>query len=130
MARDAPLIPSSINQNLIRKMFIQDRTTEFHALTTSASKRLNRNNPGSAHQRLLNNQNQDEHSKDRRQGGRGEFAKRAVEIGRGITDTMGKLERLAMRMFLLLYLDFSDFFFRELRLRLISDFSGQTQSAF
>lgn len=91
-------------------MFIQDRTTEFHALTTTASKRLNRNNPSSAHQRLLNNQNPDE-SKDRRQGGRGEFAKRAVEIGRGITDTMGKLERLAMRMFLLLFLYFFFFFF-------------------
>lgn len=91
-------------------MFIQDRTTEFHALTTTASKRLNRNNPSSAHQRLLNNQNPDE-SKDRRQGGRGEFAKRAVEIGRGITDTMGKLERLAMRMFQLLLL----YFFLSLR---------------
>lgn len=82
-------------------MSIQDRTTEFHALTTSASKRLNRNNPSSAHQRLLNNQNPDEQAKGRRQGGRGEFARRAAEIGRGITDTMGKLERLAMRMSLL-----------------------------
>lgn len=92
-------------------MFIQDRTTEFHALTSSASKRLNRNNPSSAHQRLLNSQNHpDEQSKDRRQGGRGEFAKRAVEIGRGITDTMGKLERLAMRTFLLLPLRLFFFF--------------------
>ncbi|KAH0614487.1 uncharacterized protein H6S33_000123 [Morchella sextelata] len=75
-------------------MSIQDRTTEFHALTTSASKKLSRNNPSSAHARLLSNGKGEE--KPRRQGGRGEFARRAMDIGRAITDTMGKLERLAM----------------------------------
>lgn len=78
-------------------MSIQDRTTEFHALTTSASKKLSRNNPSSAHARLLSNGKGEE--KPRRQGGRGEFARRAMDIGRAITDTMGKLERLAMCMF-------------------------------
>lgn len=75
-------------------MSIQDRTTEFHALTTSASKKLSRNNPSSAHARLLSNGKGEE--KSRRQGGRGEFARKAMDIGRAITDTMGKLERLAM----------------------------------
>lgn len=78
-------------------MSIQDRTTEFHALTTSASKKLSRNNPSSAHARLLSNGKGEE--KPRRQGGRGEFARKAMDIGRAITDTMGKLERLAMCMF-------------------------------
>jgi len=82
-------------------MSIQDRTGEFHALTTSASKRLNRNNPSGAHQRLLGpkdrNGGRDEQIGNGGGGGRGEFARKARDIGRAITDTMGKLEKLAMR---------------------------------
>ena len=82
-------------------MSIQDRTGEFHALTTSASKRLNRNNPSGAHQRLLGQKNKnggkDEQMGNSGGGGRGEFARKARDIGRAITDTMGKLEKLAMR---------------------------------
>ncbi|KAA8913104.1 syntaxin 5 [Sphaerosporella brunnea] len=64
---------------------LQDRTTEFHTLTNAASKKLARNN---VHARLLEPEKQPAHC-------RGEFARRAADIGRSITTTMGKLERLA-----------------------------------
>ncbi|KAA8913492.1 t-SNARE [Sphaerosporella brunnea] len=68
---------------------LQDRTSEFHTLTTAVSKKLKgRTN---AHQRLLA-----EEPAARPKNPRGEFARRAADIGRAITDTMGKLERLAM----------------------------------
>jgi syntaxin 5 len=63
---------------------IQDRTSEFRTLIQAASKKLARNN---AHQRLL--------APDKPAHSRGEFARRAADIGRSITNTMGKLERLA-----------------------------------
>jgi syntaxin 5 len=68
---------------------LQDRTSEFHTLTTAVSKKLKART--NAHQRLL----VDESSRPKNP--RGEFARRAADIGRAITDTMGKLERLAMR---------------------------------
>ncbi|KAF8544736.1 t-SNARE [Trichophaea hybrida] len=71
---------------------IQDRTSEFHTLTSTVSKRLARSGPSSAHQRLLDGHD----SQQQRNHARGEFARRAADIGRSITDTMGKLERLAM----------------------------------
>ncbi|KAF8247545.1 putative ER-golgi SNARE complex subunit Sed5 [Wilcoxina mikolae CBS 423.85] len=73
-------------------MSMQDRTSEFHKLTSTVSKRLARSGPSSAHQRLLDGHD----PQQQRKHARGEFARRAADIGRSITDTMGKLERLAM----------------------------------
>ncbi|CCX09656.1 putative ER-golgi SNARE complex subunit [Pyronema domesticum] len=68
-------------------MSIQDRTAEFHTLTSAVKKRLR--TPGQQ-QRLLS-----EPSNAVTKHSRGEFARRAATIGKSITDTMGKLERLA-----------------------------------
>ena len=82
---------------------LQDRTSEFHTLTTSASKRLARaGGPSSAHQRLLQATppppSSASSSSSAKHARRGEFARRAAAIGKSITDTMGKLERLAQRI--------------------------------
>ena len=74
---------------------MQDRTAEFHTLTAAVSKRLARSGPSSAHQRLL--AASPAPGAARAKHPRGEFARRAADIGRSITDTMGKLERLAQR---------------------------------
>jgi syntaxin 5 len=78
---------------------LQDRTSEFHTLTSAVNKRLARSGPSAAHQRLLaSSPSQDGTSIQKSKNPRGEFARRAADIGKSITDTMGKLERLAIRM--------------------------------
>ncbi|KAH8703515.1 ER-golgi SNARE complex subunit [Talaromyces proteolyticus] len=77
---------------------IQDRTNEFHSILGQAQKRMASNKVGAQRQALLSDS-------QRRQAngapdptgkkGRSEFAKRAAEIGRGITGTTAKLQRLA-----------------------------------
>lgn len=80
-------------------MSIQDRTSEFNTLISAATKRLARSGPSSAHQRLLVASPAPGPDAQRKpKNTRGEFARRAADIGKSITDTMGKLERLAMRM--------------------------------
>lgn len=69
-------------------MAIQDRTAEFHAQVSAVSRKLKR--PPSAQRHLL-----EDEKRAVVKGGRGEFARRAAEIGRSINTTMGKLERLA-----------------------------------
>jgi len=75
---------------------IQDRTYEFHTLTSSVSKRLARSGPSAAHQRLLSPSPGPDGQPEGRKNPRGEFARRAADIGKSITATMGKLERLAL----------------------------------
>lgn len=76
---------------------IQDRTTEFHSILTQVQKRNNTQKLGSQRQSLLNDSQKQAAngnvSSDRKQ--RSEFARKAAEIGRGISGTMAKLERLA-----------------------------------
>ncbi|RAL12220.1 t-SNARE syntaxin [Aspergillus homomorphus CBS 101889] len=78
---------------------IQDRTSEFHAILGQAQKRLASNKAGSQRQALLSDsqRRQANGSADAQHPGkrRSDFARRAVEIGRGITATTAKLQRLA-----------------------------------
>lgn len=93
---------------LIQRMVttsIQDRTAEFRAVVAQAQRRLNSNKAGAQRQSLLTdaqrkaaNGSANGDAKGPRKGARSEFARRAAEIGRGITGTMEKLERLAQCM--------------------------------
>ncbi|RAH84801.1 ER-golgi SNARE complex subunit [Aspergillus japonicus CBS 114.51] len=78
---------------------IQDRTGEFHAILGQAQKRLASSKAGPQRQALLSDaqRRQANGSADAQHPGkrRSEFARRAVEIGRGITATTAKLQRLA-----------------------------------
>lgn len=76
---------------------IQDRTNEFRSVLTQVQKRQTLSKVGAQRQSLLTdsqkaaNGSANGDAKPRRS----EFAKRAAEIGRGISGTMGKLEKLA-----------------------------------
>ncbi|KAL6713450.1 Integral membrane protein SED5 [Lecanora helva] len=81
---------------------IQDRTAEFRAVLAQAQKQRSQNKVGSQRQALLNesqrrttNGSPNGEIKGSKKGARSEFARRAAEIGRGITGTMEKLGRLA-----------------------------------
>ncbi|GIJ87394.1 cis-Golgi t-SNARE syntaxin [Aspergillus pseudoviridinutans] len=78
---------------------IQDRTGEFQAILGQAQKRLATSKVGSQRQALLSDsQRRQAHAGTDEQGQskrRSEFARRAAEIGRGITATTAKLQRLA-----------------------------------
>ncbi|KAL2065253.1 hypothetical protein VTL71DRAFT_2922 [Oculimacula yallundae] len=75
---------------------IQDRTNEFKSVLAQAQKRQASSKVGAQRQSLLTDS-----QKAAANGGadgkprRSEFARRAAEIGRGISTTMGKLEKLA-----------------------------------
>jgi len=69
---------------------INDRTAEFRQIV-SAAQRKQAAKPGS--QRLLSDAQRSAAGPPRRS----EFARQAAEIGRGISATMGKLEKLAQR---------------------------------
>ncbi|MCJ1308195.1 cis-Golgi t-SNARE syntaxin [Agyrium rufum] len=75
---------------------IQDRTQEFRFVVAQAQKKHAAANKG-ARQSLLNDAQKRAASPNGvvRRGARSEFARKAAEIGRGITGTMEKLERLA-----------------------------------
>ena len=81
---------------------IQDRTPEFRAVLAQAQKQRSLNKVGSQRQSLLTesqrraaNGSLNGDVRGPRKGARSEFARRAAEIGRGITGTMEKLVRLA-----------------------------------
>ena len=83
---------------------IQDRTAEFRAVLAQAQKQQNPRKVGTQRQSLLTDTQRKEANgspngdpKGPRRGARSEFARRAAEIGRGITSTMEKLGRLAER---------------------------------
>ena len=72
---------------------IQDRTPEFHSILSQAQKTLARQRKtGAQSQPLLPQQNGTATPPTRKQ--RSEFARNAAAIGRGISATMGKLQRL------------------------------------
>ena len=84
---------------------IQDRTAEFRAVLAQAQKRQSSTRVGSQRQSLLTESQRQAangspigDAKGSRKGARSDFARRAAEIGRGITSTMEKLGRLAERM--------------------------------
>lgn len=81
---------------------IQDRTAEFRTVLAQAQKRKSSAKVGAQRQSLLTdsqrraaNGSPNVESNGPRKGARSEFARKAAEIGRGITGTMEKLERLA-----------------------------------
>ena len=81
---------------------VQDRTAEFRTVLAQAQKRQSSTKGGAQRQSLLTdaqrraaNGSPNGQVKGPRRGPRSEFARRAAEIGRGITGTMEKLERLA-----------------------------------
>jgi syntaxin 5 len=76
-----------------RASSIQDRTPEFHSILVQAQKSLARQRkPQQQSQPLLSQQNGTATPPTRKQ--RSEFARNAAQIGRGISATMGKLQRL------------------------------------
>ncbi|KAJ5245636.1 hypothetical protein N7489_005732 [Penicillium chrysogenum] len=80
---------------------IQDRTSEFSAILGHAQKRLGTSKVGSQRQALLTDAQRRQANASPQGAGqeakaaRSEFARRARDIGRGITGTMAKLQRLA-----------------------------------
>ncbi|KXG46183.1 t-SNARE [Penicillium griseofulvum] len=80
---------------------IQDRTSEFSAILGQAQKRLGTSKVGSQRQALLTDAQRRQASASPQGAAqeakvaRSEFARRARDIGRGITGTMAKLQRLA-----------------------------------
>jgi syntaxin 5 len=77
---------------------IQDRTTEFRTILTQAQKRQSSTKGGAQRQSLLTAQEKQQANGSTQPGkpsSRSEFARNAAQIGRSITSTMGKLERLA-----------------------------------
>ncbi|KAL7916428.1 t-SNARE [Trichoderma velutinum] len=73
---------------------IQDRTAEFKSVLAQAQRRQSANKVGSQRRSLLNDAQKSAANGDARTR-RSDFARNAAEIGRGISATMGKLEKLA-----------------------------------
>lgn len=87
---------------------VQDRTAEFRTVLAQAQKRKSSARAGAQRQSLLTdaqrraaNGSPNGEPKGPRKGARSEFARKAAEIGRGITGTMEKLERLAQCTYIL-----------------------------
>lgn len=78
---------------------IQDRTSEFHSVLTQVQKQRHSNKIGAQRQSLLSNAQKADNApaNGAEKPRRSEFARRAAEIGRGISGTMAKLEKLAQR---------------------------------
>src|SRR5450432_2425679 len=72
---------------------IQDRTNEFRSVLNQVQKRQASNKIGAQRQSLLTDSQKVAANGDSKQK-RSEFARKAAEIGRGISATMAKLEKL------------------------------------
>lgn len=75
---------------------IQDRTSEFKSVLAQAQRRQNASKVGAQRRTLLNETQRADANGDASPR-RSDFARKAAEIGRGISATMGKLEKLAQR---------------------------------
>ena len=73
---------------------IQDRTSEFKSVLAQAQRRQASSKVGSQRRSLLSDAQKAAADGDARPR-RSDFARKAAEIGRGISATMGKLEKLA-----------------------------------
>lgn len=78
---------------------IQDRTAEFRSVLEQVRRRQASSKVGAQRQSLLNDSQKAANGSANGDATpkRSEFARRAAEIGRGISATMGKLEKLAQR---------------------------------
>ncbi|KAF9892805.1 cis-Golgi t-SNARE syntaxin [Aspergillus nanangensis] len=74
---------------------IQDRTVEFRSILGQAQKRLASSKVGTQRQALLSDSQRREANGVEGPKRRSEFARRAADIGRAITGTTAKLQRLA-----------------------------------
>lgn len=74
---------------------IQDRTDEFRAILAQAQRKQAQHKVGAQRQSLLSSQQKAEADGNQPRRQRSEFARQAAEVGRGISGTMAKLERLA-----------------------------------
>ena len=102
---------------------IQDRTNEFRSILGQAQKRQSSSKSSAQRTALLSDTRRQEANGAPRGGerrARSEFARTAAQIGRGITATMGKLERLAQREY--------RFLMRKIRLSDRNYESGSTQN--
>lgn len=77
---------------------VQDRTSEFKSVLAQAQKRQNANKVGAQRRSLLTDA-QRAAADGSVQAKKSDFARSAADIGRGISATMGKLEKLAQRGF-------------------------------
>lgn len=75
---------------------IQDRTSEFKSVLAQAQRKQNASKVGSQRRSLLSDAQKSAADGDARPR-RSDFARKAADIGRGISATMGKLEKLAQR---------------------------------
>lgn len=73
---------------------IQDRTSEFQSVLAQAQRRKASSKLGAQQRSLLTDSQKAVADGDSRPR-RSEFARQAAQIGRGISATMGKLEKLA-----------------------------------
>lgn len=76
---------------------IQDRTSEFKSVLAQAQRKQNASKVGSQRRSLLSDAQKSAADGDAARPRRSDFARKAAEIGRGISATMGKLEKLAQR---------------------------------
>jgi len=74
---------------------IQDRTLEFRTILAQAQKRQNNKTAQQRQSLLTDAQKVEANGNGAPRSARSQFARDAVAVGRGITATMGKLERLA-----------------------------------
>lgn len=74
---------------------IQDRTSEFKSVLAQAQRRQNATKVGAQRRSLLTDAQKANANGDAQPARRSDFARNAAEIGRGISATMGKLEKLA-----------------------------------
>jgi Syntaxin-5 N-terminal, Sly1p-binding domain len=90
---------ASISPNRIATMAvasIQDRTAEFKSVLAQAQRRQAPNKVGAQRRSLLTDAERAEANGDAGPT-KSEFARQAAQIGRGISATMGKLQKLAQR---------------------------------
>lgn len=76
---------------------IQDRTSEFKSVLAQAQRKQNASKVGSQRRSLLNDAQKAAADGNAPPPRRSDFARNAADIGRGISATMGKLEKLAQR---------------------------------
>lgn len=76
---------------------IQDRTSEFKSVLAQAQRRNNAGKVGAQRRTLLTESQRADAQGEVQPQRRSDFARKAAEIGRGISATMGKLEKLAQR---------------------------------
>ena len=75
---------------------IQDRTAEFKSVLVQAQRRQHQSKVGSQRRSLLTVSQKADANGDVK-ARKSDFARKAAEVARGISATMGKLEKLAQR---------------------------------